>query len=1150
MTKLLVVDDNPQNLYMLQVLLTANNFEVEQASNGAEALKLARQAPPDVIVSDILMPVMDGFALCRAWKGDEQLKSIPFVFYTATYTGPKDEEFALGLGAERFIVKPQEPDKFLAILKETIETQEEKKPVAARERMGEEEYYKGYNATLIRKLEDKVLQLEQANQALELDIVERKRVEAALRESEERYRQLFETSIDAILLTKPDGSILAANPTACRIFGRTEKEIIQVGRNGLVDVSDPRLYQALEERAQTGSFRGELTLVRKDGSEFPGEVSTLLFKNAEGETRASWIIRDITERKRSEEALKIKVEQLYALNRASQAATTSLDLDQVLTEVVALAGKVAGSDYTCVVLVDEKGQITRSIENLPGVLSIERRARKKGFTSWIVSSHKPAVVDEISEEGVVKPRIGDGAPRLVNPQLAAKGIKSFVGMPLVIDERIVGVLYLHSLAPRTFRDQFTLLTTFASQAAIAIEKARLYQAIQKELAERKQAEDALQKERDLTRQYLDIAGVLIVALNSDGQITLINPKGCEILGYKKDEILGRNWFDTCAPEELRKEIRDVFKKLMAGDIEQVEYYENAVLAKGGVQHVLAFHNSVIRDRSSHIAGILFSGEDITERRRAEEKLAQQTEELARLYRASGSLISGASLNLQELAQRIVEVVQKEFGQANCSLFVIQKDSSDLVRLVASGMFADQVKYRNLVSDGPGLVPLAIRTKKVVNVGDVLSDSIYVKGWDAARSEMAIPLVVGNDVIGVIDVQSAEPNAFGDNDERVMTIFAERAALAIEHARLNAQTEARMQQLTALRTVDMAISGSFDINLTLGILLDQLTGQLGVHAADILAFNPNTQAFKFACERGFRTQFLQNTQFKSGAGYIWRVLKERRAIIIPDISTEAGGLQRTPDLSGERFVAYVGVPLIAKGQVKGVLEVFHREPLLLDKERSNFLEMLAGEAAIAIDNAELFDRLQSSNADLTVAYDSTLERWAGALELRNNEGDGCTRSMAELTIQLSRTLGMKESEMVHIYRGALLHDIGEVRVPDSILLKPGPLTEDELLIVRQHPQYAYDMLSPVTYLRPALHIPYCHHERWDGTGYPRGLKGEQIPMAARIFAVVDVWDALTSSRPYRNAWDEEKARQHLQEQAGQQFDSRVVWAFLKETLQAR
>jgi HD-GYP domain-containing protein (c-di-GMP phosphodiesterase class II) len=344
---------------------------------------------------------------------------------------------------------------------------------------------------------------------------------------------------------------------------------------------------------------------------------------------------------------------------------------------------------------------------------------------------------------------------------------------------------------------------------------------------------------------------------------------------------------------------------------------------------------------------------------------------------------------------------------------------------------------------------------------------------------------------------------------------------------------------------MAISGSFDITLTLGILLDQVTGQLGVHAADILIFNAATQTFKLVCERGFRTRMLPHTQLNLGMGYAWRAVRERRMVVISNLQAEPAGTQRTPDLSSEQFVAYLGLPLIAKGQIRGVLEIFHRELVRLEPEWVSFLELLAGQAAIAIDNVELFDNLQMSNSELTMAYDSTLEGWASALELRDHDTGGHTRRTTELTIQLAQAMGVKGNDTVHIFRGALLHDIGKMGVPDSIVLKPGPLTEDEWVSMRKHPQFAYDLLLPITFLRQALDIPYCHHEKWDGTGYPRGLKGEQIPLSARIFAVVDVWDALTSDRPYRKAWPPEKALDFIREQSGKQFDSKVVEIFLRE-----
>src|SRR5689334_22264450 len=173
----------------------------------------------------------------------------------------------------------------------------------------------------------------------------------------------------------------------------------------------------------------------------------------------------------------------------------------------------------------------------------------------------------------------------------------------------------------------------------------------------------------------------------------------------------------------------------------------------------------------------------------------------------------------------------------------------------------------------------------------------------------------------------------------------------------------------------------------------------------------------------------------------------------------------------------------------------------DKNWSAFGEMLAQQTAIAIDNVELFDNLQRSNLDLGLAYDATIEGWSHALDLRDHETEGHTQRVTEMTVRLGRMMGMDDVAMVHMRRGALLHDIGKMGIPDAILLKPGPLTEHEWTIMKLHPVYAYELLSPIAFLHPALDIPYCHHEKWDGSGYPRGLKGEEIPLAARIFAVV-------------------------------------------------
>ena len=360
-----------------------------------------------------------------------------------------------------------------------------------------------------------------------------------------------------------------------------------------------------------------------------------------------------------------------------------------------------------------------------------------------------------------------------------------------------------------------------------------------------------------------------------------------------------------------------------------------------------------------------------------------------------------------------------------------------------------------------------------------------------------------------------------------------------------QIQRQLERLAALRTIDSAISGSLDLRLTLNVALEQTLSQLKVDAACVLLLDPTTQTLRFAAGRGFRTAALQDLTFRLGEGYAGTAALERRTVRVSGISRRETDFLRSPGFKSEQFDHYTGVPLMAKGKVLGVLEVFQRNATPPADDWTGFLDILAGQAAIAVDNATLFSNLQRSNDDLTLAYDATIEGWSRALDLRDQETEGHTRRVADMTIRLARLFGIPDEQLIHMRRGALLHDIGKMAIPDTVLHKPGPLDDEEWKLMKQHPTFARDMLAPIRYLQPALDIPWCHHEHWDGNGYPRGLKGEQIPLAARIFAVVDVWDALTSARPYRPAWLETPAAEHIRKLSGSHFDPDVVRVFLQE-----
>jgi PAS domain S-box-containing protein len=355
---------------------------------------------------------------------------------------------------------------------------------------------------------------------------------------------------------------------------------------------------------------------------------------------------------------------------------------------------------------------------------------------------------------------------------------------------------------------------------------------------------------------------------------------------------------------------------------------------------------------------------------------------------------------------------------------------------------------------------------------------------------------------------------------------------------------RLTELESLRIVDRAITTSFDLHFMLNIVLEQTMKQLKVDAVAILLYQPHLHSLEYLVRRGFHTRHMENIHLQLGESFAGRAALEHRIIQVDGKTAMQDNSKIAALWESEGFVSYFAVPLIVQSETNGVLEVFHRTPLDINSGWFDFLNNLADQAAIAIANVQLFESLQRANMDLGLAYDATIEGWSRAMDLRDHETEGHTLRVTELTMHLARNFGKDEAELVHIQRGALLHDIGKIGVPDSILLKAGKLTDEEWVLMRKHPQLAHDMLAPIAYLKDALDIPYCHHEKWDGTGYPMGLKEDQIPQAARIFAIVDVWDALTSDRPYRLAWPKEKALTYITEQSGKHFDPQVVEAFLK------
>ncbi len=536
-------------------------------------------------------------------------------------------------------------------------------------------------------------------------------------------------------------------------------------------------------------------------------------------------------------------------------------------------------------------------------------------------------------------------------------------------------------------------------------------------------------------------------------------------------------------------------------------------------------------------------------RASEARYRSRTEELEVLFKLSNQLSQAQTADdILPTVQDVIEQVLKTDGIAIANYNTVREQfqlvsSKGSMRLEAGLAFrsSQRIYERVFLENEPWVITdfasevdlIGINSHHMLNIGPAIF----------------LPLHSGETKIGVIIVVRKKPQEgmpsrdFAPEEIRLLVAMGEITGNALARAQLFDDVQQHLARTRALHDIQLAIANSFDLQFTLNAALANTVAYLGVDAATVMLRIPNTHMLECAAEQGFRRLHIVGRIQPLGEGLSGRAAIKQRLVYIPDLND----LQEIPEvrdyIRDEGFVSYYGVCLIAKGLLKGVIEIFHRVSISFDEENLAFLQDLAGQVAVAVENITLFNDLQHSNLQLALAYDATIDGLTRALDLRDRETEDHTRRVIDLTLQFSRVIGINAADLVHVRQGAYLHDIGKIGVPDSILLKTEALTEEEWAVMRRHPQYAYDMLFPVDYLRPAIDIPYCHHEKWDGTGYPRGLRGSDIPLAARLFAVVDVWDALTHERPYRKAWSEQQTIDYLRAQSGKHFDPQLVEVFL-------
>jgi PAS domain S-box-containing protein/putative nucleotidyltransferase with HDIG domain len=626
----------------------------------------------------------------------------------------------------------------------------------------------------------------------------------------------------------------------------------------------------------------------------------------------------------------------------------------------------------------------------------------------------------------------------------------------------------------------------------------------------RRAEHNRQRNAEAYRQLFEQALIGLFQTSPEGYYLQANPELARIYGYSSPTALIAQHINVARDLYLLPSRREEFKRLLETN-KCVTDFEAQIRRRDGSLLWISENARAVRDTDGTVLYYEGTVQDITARKRTETTLRESEQQIRTLFEATAVGITlvdmqGQILRSNPAFQQIMGYTEEELTGTAFARLTHPDDAPANIQCqwdLQEGLRDSyQVEKRFSCQDG-------------CTIWANLSMSLVRDGEGAPHFAIAI----------VEDIS--------DRHRTRQSILA-----------LNQHLERRVQRIAALHQIDLAIMASPNMESTLGLLLEQARTQLGMDAAAVLLRDPATDTLKYAAGSGLHHSLRDCAPQPMTFGPAGRAAREQCVVPMPNLAWKPEVFSDDPQMAAEGFVWYWAVPLIAKGEVKGVLELFGRHRIETDPEWQECLEVLAGQAAIAIDSATMFRDLQRTNHELAEAYEATIEGWGRALDLRDQETEGHSRRVTDLAERLARRLGFDEAEMVHVRRGSLLHDIGKMGVPDRILLKTEGLTPTEWHTMRKHPQDAYDMLSPITFLRPALAIPYGHHEKWDGTGYPRGLKGEEIPLAARLFAIVDVWDALRSDRPYRFAWSEAQTLDHVRRLSGTHFDPAVVEAFLE------
>ncbi len=856
---------------------------------------------------------------------------------------------------------------------------------------------------------------------------------------------------------------------------------------------------------------------RKNGTQVEVEVSVHPARINHRRVRVL-ICRNISETKRVERNLLLSNERLSLLARIAGAVVGSLPLDEQASLMASQIQEAFSVDACVIRLLREDRLDLLASSGVERQALADRIFSGEGLPAKVIVAGAPISVFDVRESGDLPP--------LDSPDYSRYAFVSYAGAPLVVKDQVIGVVGIFTETElREFSaTDLAHLQIVANNLAIAVHNHQLYDELQDHRSTLETSEERL---RLITEASTD--GIWEWDRASDAFTW--SERIYDLLGIKNSGAIPRT---ASALGIVHREDRPSLRLGVIRNIRHGRQFRQEVrLRRGnGTYGHFEANGRVVRDKNDRVVRIVGSIHDISER-------VQRDRELEAV--AMISLALREVETTREMLPVISDQIVKTLGIESLGLGIVEPASERVVIRHATGVFSDLVGEE--FARGEGLIGKVFTDAKVKFAPNLRDEprSVVREVGTTPTAVLGVPLVARGEVIGVLWLgKSSEPGyehaAFNPGEARVLAILAEIAAASLRRAGLRERTEFHLRRLRSLSIIHASVSENRDLTTTLNVLLDQLRSQTLVDSALIHTYDEAEGLFHMVGSVG-----LDDGVELPPLGRNLVISRCNGNLV--DLLEQGVRGRRFAKMIAWGYTSYLAVPLIANEQVLGLMEIFHKSELPQNVELDTFAEMLASQAAIAVDNTNLLKSLRSANRELTAAYDATIEGWARALDLRDHETEGHTRRVTEMTVELAKLMKVPAAEIAHMRRGALLHDIGKMAIPDSVLLKPGELDQNEWVIMKRHPGIALDLLEPVSFLKPAIEIPFCHHEKWDGSGYPRGLKGKEIPLCARIFAVIDVWDALRSDRPYRKGWSAEQAVHFIRVQSGRHFDPDVAEAFL-------